>query len=192
MLKKILFIAVLALIITPLAQAQDYDLELLVGPHAGYQEAIDGDDGNFVWGGFLRFKPFNWMGVEAAADVIEDSFLDEEITADNVSIMGNVLFYPIPDIMYLSAGAGAILTDINFDDPAIPDEDDTKFAWNAGVGFEIPVMEWLSLTADARYVFFDLDLSDAQVPGAGDINSDFWMVRGGIALHFGGGNGNDY
>lgn len=188
MLKKLLFIIISAFFIVPFAQAQDYDLEFLVGPHAGYQEALDEEEGDFVWGGFLRFKPFDWMGVEAAVDFAEDDFLDEDIEVENMTLMGNVLFYPIPDIMYVSAGAGWVQSDFNFDDPIIEDDDQNEFAWNAGVGFEIPVMSWLSLTVDARYVFLDLDLDVDEIPAAEDIDSDFWMVRGGVALRFGGGD----
>ncbi|MHB9030988.1 MAG: outer membrane protein, partial [Candidatus Latescibacterota bacterium] len=185
MSKKCIIAGILMLALVPFAGAQDdMDMELLLGAHAGYDTSIDEDEGDFVWGGILRIKPWDILGMEAMADVTEDDFLDETIDTENVTVMGNILFYPIPDIFYISAGAGWTRADIDYTNPLFDDETEDQFAWNAGAGIEIPILSWLSVYADARYVFRDLDLEND--PAADDVNTDFWMVRGGLALRFGG------
>ena len=182
-MRKYLLAGLLMLAAGPPAIAQEF----LAGAHAGGEQSIDADDAEFVWGGFLRFKPVSLLGIEAAADVTTDTFQDGAIDTENVTVMGNILFYPIPDIFYISAGAGWTRADIDYSSAAIEDETEDQFAWNAGAGIEIPVLSWLSLTADARYVFRDLEFDNSTDPGVDDLNTDFWMVRAGLAIRFGGG-----
>ncbi len=179
MYKKCILIAMLIAAFAPFADAQEY----MIAPHAGYQRTLDADEGNFVWGGFIRYKPWTTLGFDLMVDVVEDDFLDGDVTVRSLPISLNVLFYPIPDRFYLSAGGTFFSTEIDYPDP-LEDVDETAFGWNAGIGVEIPLMDWLSLTGDARYVFRDIDF-DQTLPDLVGADTDFWMVRAGIGVRFG-------
>ncbi|MGE5797260.1 MAG: outer membrane protein, partial [Ignavibacteria bacterium] len=53
-----------------------------------------------------------------------------------------------------------------------------EFGWHFGAGLEIPLGDPVALTGDFRYVFLDYNFEE--VPGAGEINANFFIITAGL------------
>jgi opacity protein-like surface antigen len=60
----------------------------------------------------------------------------------------------------------------------IADETVQKIGWHFGGGVELPVGPKFKLTADIRYVFLNYDFKE--IPGSGDISSNFYVITAGL------------
>lgn len=178
MAKRALVVAAFMMLVAPQAGAQSIGF----GPQLGYQKARDADKGNFMGGAALRFKLIPAVGVEASINYRQEKFANDALTVRSWPLMATGLIYPIP-IVYGAVGFGWYNTTFDYDQSKFPlqvIEDETKreVGWHFGGGLELPVGSKYKFTADIRYVF--LDYKFAQIPGSGDVNSNFYVVTAGF------------
>lgn len=178
MFKKALLTMGLAALLATQVNAQG----IAFGPQIGYQKAKDADQGNLMGGAALRFKLGPALGVEASINYRQEKFANDALTVRSWPVMATGLIYPLP-MVYGAVGFGWYNTTFDFDQSktpfqAVEDETNQKVGWHFGAGLELPVGAKSKFTADIRYVF--LDYKFEQVPGAGDLNGDFYVITAGL------------
>lgn len=178
MWKKVLWSTGFIMLMVTQVNAQSISL----GPQLGYQKARDADQGNFMGGAALRFKLIPAIGIEAAINYRQEKFANDALTVRSWPLMATGLIYPVP-IVYGAMGFGWYNTTFDYDQSKFPlqvvdDETKREVGWHFGGGLELPVGSKSKFTADIRYVF--LDYKFAQIPGSGDVNSNFYVVTAGF------------
>ncbi len=151
-----------------------------IGPQVGYFRAKDADEGNFTGGAALRLKMTPFLGVEASIGYRQEQYADDLLTVRSWPVMITGLIYPLP-IIYGAMGFGWYNTTFDYDQVSLPLlKDDTvqKVGWHFGGGMELPIGTKIKLTTDIRYVFLDYDFEE--VPGSGDMSSNFYVITAGI------------
>jgi opacity protein-like surface antigen len=172
--KKTLWLAGLILLVVARVNAQSIGL----GPQVGYYKVQDADKGSTMGGAALRLKLMG-LGVEAAINYRQEKYADGALTVRSWPIMVTGLFYPLPFI-YGAVGAGWYRLTFDYDQsklPLIQDETTKKMGWHFGGGVELPLGP-VKLTGDIRYVFLDYDFK--QIPGTGDMKSNFTVITVGL------------
>ncbi len=178
MWKKILLTTALITLMATQVNAQSIGL----GPQLGYQKAQDADKGDLMGGVALRLKLTPALGAEASVNYRQETYADEALTVRNWPVMVTGLIYPFP-MVYGAVGAGWYNTTFDYNQSKFPssslkDETKQEFGWHFGAGVELPVGPTLKLTGDIRYVFLNYDFQ--QIPGRGDLKSDFYVATVGI------------
>lgn len=178
MWKKVLWSTGFIMLMVTQVNAQSISL----GPQLGYQKARDADQGNFMGGAALRFKLIPAIGVEAAINYRQEKFANDALTVRSWPLMATGLIYPVP-IVYGAMGFGWYNTTFDYDQSKFPlqvvdDETKREVGWHFGGGLELPVGSKSKFTADIRYVF--LDYKFTQIPGSGDVNSNFYVITAGF------------
>lgn len=173
-------VLIMGLFMSMLTQANAQSIG--IGPQLGYQKSRDADKGNFTVGAVLRLKLVQAVGVEASIGYRQEKYADDALTVRSWPVMVTGLLYPIP-VVYGAIGAGWYNTTFDYDQSRIPfqafeDETKQKFGWHFGGGLELPVGSKLKFMADIRYVF--LDYKFEQVPGSGELNSNFYIITAGF------------
>jgi opacity protein-like surface antigen len=153
-----------------------------IGPQLGYYRAQDADEGNFMGGLALRLRMLPLIGVEASINYRQERYADDAVTVRSWPVMVTGLVYPLPFI-YGAMGVGWYRTTFDYDQSRFPlqnlaDETNQEFGWHFGAGAELPVGPSFRLTGDIRYVFLDYDFQ--QVPGLGNVDSNFYVVTAGL------------
>jgi len=182
MLKRILCGAVLLTLSVVNAGAQG----VFIGPAAGYQQANDADNGNFMGGAALRAKFSPAFGGEASIYYRQEDFADGKVTLRNWPVMATALFYPFP-FVYGAVGGGWFHTTFDYSKElnsslGIKDETMSEFGWHFGGGVEF-AFNTMVLTGDIRYVFLNYNFKN--LPGR-DIDSNFYMVTLGVLFNLSG------
>jgi len=177
------FVIVFALFLCSIAFAQrDYIKNpTSIGPQLGYHKAADADDANLMYGAALRLKLTNSLGFEGSINYRREEFHKGNIAVDSWPVLLTGMIYPA-EVIYGAAGVGWYNTKIDFSENlnnvGLHDKTSSRFGWHFGAGLEIPLGNPVMLTTDFRYVFLDYDFGE--VPGAGEINSDFFIVTAGL------------
>jgi opacity protein-like surface antigen len=162
------------------AQSEVNTPSISLGPQVGYYKARDADQGNFMGGVALRLKLTPVLGAEASVNYRQETYADEALTVRSWPVMVTGLIYPLP-MVYGAIGAGWYNTTFDYDQDKLPlfkDETKQEFGWHFGGGVELPVGSNFKLTADVRYVFLNYDFKE--IPGSGDLNSNFTVVTVGF------------
>ncbi len=178
MWKKTLLIMGLTALMVAQVNAQSISL----GPQIGYYKARDADQGNFMGGAACRLKLIPVLGVEASINYRQEKYVNDALTVRSWPVMITGLIYPLP-IAYGAIGAGWYNTTFDYDQSKFPlqdfkDETKQEVGWNFGGGVELPVGSNFKLTAAIRYVFLNYDFK--QIPGRGDLNSNFTVFTVGF------------
>ena len=176
MWKTTLLIMGLIMLVVGQVNAQSIGL----GPQVGYQKAQDADNGNLMVGAACRLKLSPTLGAEASINYRQEEYAGKALTVRNWPVMVTGLIYPLP-MVYGAIGAGWYNTTFDFDQSRLPllkDETKQEFGWHFGGGVELPVGPNVKLMADVRYVFLNYDFK--QIPGRGDLNSNFTVVTVGF------------
>ena len=177
--------AVLFFVMISLCVNEAFSLDLFgVGPRAGYYKSQDAEEGNLMAGAAARLKLSPVLGIEGSIDYRSERYLNGAVTVKSWPVMATALVYPLP-IVYGLAGFGWDNTTFDFDAGklgvvSIEDKTEQEGGWHFGGGVELP-LGGTTLAADIRYVFLDYDFSD--VPGSGDVKSDFYAIT--VSLLFG-------
>lgn len=166
--------------------ATSYSQGLSIGPQIGYQRAQDADEGKLMGGAALRLKLSPALGGEASVNYREEGYDDNGVFVRSWPVQVTGLLYPVP-VLYGAIGAGWYNSTLDYDQnkprySGVEDETTQKFGWHFGGGIEVPPFSNTKLTADVRYVFLDYDFD--QVPGSGDLTSDFYMITAGLQFGF--------
>jgi len=179
MITKLMFCLLGVMFISTIADAQEMRNPTAIGPHVGYYKAKDADDGKVMFGGALRLKLTNALGFEGSIDYRQEGYRNESIVVRTWPVLLTGLFYPTPNI-YGAAGVGWYNTQIEFEKDLAQrnDKSSQEFGWHFGAGVEIPLSERVMINTDFRYTFLDYDFGE--VPGAGEISSDFFAVTAGL------------
>jgi opacity protein-like surface antigen len=159
--------------------AQQIRNPISIGPQVGWHKASDADDGKFMFGGALKLKFTDALGVEGSLNYREEEYRNGAITVTQWPVLLSGLFYIVPQV-YGLAGVGWYNTKLEFDNAIIDVADKTQqeFGWHFGAGVDIPLGEKAFFTTDFRYTFIDYEFQE--VPGAGEIDSDFFIVKAGL------------
>jgi opacity protein-like surface antigen len=178
MWKKVLLIMGLVAFIVAPVNGQG----IKIGPQVGFQKASDADEGKIMFGAALRAKLTPLLGVEGSIGYRQEKFANDALTVRSWPVMVTGLIYPIP-IAYGAIGAGWYNTTFDYNQSMFPalttaNETTQEFGWHFGGGVELPVGTNFNLTADIRYVFLNYDFK--QIPGSGNLNSDFYAVTVGF------------
>ena len=151
-----------------------------LGPQLGYYKARDADNGSIMGGVACRLKLTPVIGAEASINYRQETYANDAVTVRSWPVMVTVLIYPIP-VVYGAMGAGWYNSTFDYNQSKLPlltDETKQKFGWHFGAGVELPVGSNTKLTGDIRYVFLNYDFKE--VPGLGDLKSDFFVVTVGF------------
>jgi opacity protein-like surface antigen len=148
-----------------------------VGPQVGYQKAADAD-GQMMYGAALRLKLTNSLAFEASLNYRQEEYADKRIKVETWPVLLSGLIYPAENL-YGTFGVGWYNTKIDYQsDLGISDYSGSEFGWHFGAGVEIPLGESVLLTPDFKYVFLDYNFEE--VPGAGEINNDYFVINVGL------------
>lgn len=178
MWKKTLLLLGLAILMVAQVNAQSVS----IGPQVGYYRARDADEGNFMGGVAVRLKLMPLLGIEASINYRQEKYGDDALTVRSWPVMVTGLIYPLP-FVYGAMGAGWYNTTMDYDQnklPLLEDETSREVGWHFGGGVELPVGPRFKFTADIRYVFLDYDFKE--IPGSGDLNSNFYVITAGFLV----------
>lgn len=150
-----------------------------IGGQLGFQKAAGADHGNIMFGGLVRVRLTDALGLEGSINYRREEYRNGDIQVSNWPVQISGLFYPIDDI-YGIIGVGWYNTKIDYSGSLsdVPDKTSQKFGWHFGAGLDIPLSESAYLFGDFRYVFLNYNFTD--VPGGGEINSDYFQLNAGI------------
>jgi opacity protein-like surface antigen len=173
------FLVVAIFFLASVCYAQEIRNPTSIGPQIGWHKAADADDGQLMYGGALKLKLTNALGFEGSLNYREEDYLNGAVTVSQWPVLLSGLFYVTPNI-YGLAGVGWYNTKLEFDNTLIEhaDKSSQEFGWHFGAGVDIPLSRAAFLTTDFRYTFIDYEFQE--VPGAGEINSDFFIVKAGL------------
>lgn len=179
MITKLMCCLLGLMFISSVSNAQEMRNPTAIGPHVGWYKAKDADDGKAMFGGALRMKLTNAVGFEGSIDYRQEEYRGGSIVARTWPVLLTGLFYPTPNI-YGAAGVGWYNSQIEFqkDLSERGDMSSQEFGWHFGAGLEIPLSEIVMINTDFRYTFLNYDFGE--VPGAGEIRSDFFAVTAGL------------
>jgi opacity protein-like surface antigen len=95
-----------------------------------------------------------------------------EIDTQMRSLSGNVLYHFTTEHItpYVVGGIGVLNASTNADELGLPDDSNTKFAWNWGGGVKSAINDRFGWRADLR--FFNAD----------DLVPDHWRIAGGLII----------
>lgn len=155
---------------------------LAIGPQIGIQKTKDSDESSVLFGGAARLKLSSGFAVEGAINYRKDKFLDGNYTATSYPVMVTGMLYILP-IAYIAGGGGWYNVKHEYSaayklmNPGLSDETTSEFAYHFGGGGEVDLGKIL-LTADVRYVFFDMKVDN--VAALKDLNTNFYVITAGI------------
>jgi len=164
--------------------AQMNAASISIGPQAGYYKAQDADKGSYMGGLACRLKLLPVLGAEASINYRQEEYAHGALTVRSWPVMVTGLIYPLP-IVYGAIGAGWYNLTFDYDQSRVSllaDETTQAFGWHLGGGVDIPLGSIMKLTGDLRYVFLDYDFKD--IPGSGDLKSDFFVITVGLLFSF--------
>ena len=164
-----------------------------LGVHAAYTRSRDAAAGRLSGGIQLRARLTGGLGLEGLASYREEEY---EIAGERVlklamvPVQGSLQVFFLsskPIQPYLLAGIGYYYVRAS----GLGSRSDTgrktenKFGAHAGAGIDARVARKVTVHADLRYVFIDVDAVRALTePGPTERRSDFWHGRAGISFHF--------
>ena len=154
-----------------------------IGPILGIHKSADAEGSTLMGGVALRLKLSPALGVEGSIQYRQEKYAGDNLTVRSWPVMVTGLIYPLP-ILYGAIGAGWYNTTYDYNQTAgilIKDKTDQTFGWHLGGGLELPLGPKTKLSGDIRYVFLDYDFD--RIPGAEDLDSDFYVIS--IGLFFG-------
>jgi opacity protein-like surface antigen len=160
--------------------AQGNAQSISLGPQLGFYKARDADNGSLMGGMTCRLKLTPVLGAEASINYRQEKYANDAVTVRSWPVMVTGLIYPLP-VVYGAIGAGWYNSTFDYNQnkaPLLTDETTQKFGWHFGAGVELPVGPKTKLTGDIRYVFLDYDFK--QIPGSGDLKSDFLIITVGF------------
>lgn len=151
-----------------------------VGPQVGFFKSKDADDARVMFGGAVRLKVSEAIGLEASLNYREEEYRNGSVTVKSWPVMVTGLVYPVP-MIYGAIGLGWYnsAVDVNVA-PGVVFTSETmqKFGWHFGGGVELPVGSIAKLVGDVRYVFLDYNFQ--AVPGSNAISSNFYVIDVGL------------
>lgn len=154
-----------------------------IGPVLGIHRSEDAEGSTLMGGVALRLKLSPVLGVEGSIQYRQEKYAGDHLTVRSWPVMATGLIYPLP-ILYGAIGVGWYNTTFDYNQgilDLIEDTTDQQFGWHFGGGIELPIGPNAKLSGDIRYVFLDYDF--VGIPGAGDLDSDFYVIS--IGLFFG-------
>lgn len=153
-----------------------------VGPQVGFYRAQDADRARGMGGVAMRLRFSEVFGFEGSINYREEVYSDGMVDVKSWPVMVTALLYPIP-IVYGALGAGWYNSSIDYSfTPVIVSETKEQFGWHFGGGLELPLDSVTKLVGDIRYVFLNYNFKS--FPGSNGVNSDFYVVSGGILFSF--------
>ncbi len=188
---KLMLAAVLAALVLP-GWADAGILGL--GGHGGYFKVAEEGEKNFYAGAHARLRLPLLFTLEGALDyrpsdsrTADGAVPDTELDVTTYPITVSALVYPLP-LIYVLAGVGWYNTTIEFRDPGVttgPDsETNDNFGSHLGAGVELPVGGGKSLSADARYVFLDYDVTGLDLGRLKELDADCFAFQVGLTFDF--------
>jgi opacity protein-like surface antigen len=148
-----------------------------LGPQLGFYKARDADNGSIMGGVACRLKLTPVLGAEASINYRQEKYANDAVTVRSWPVMVTGLIYPLP-VVYGAMGVGWYNSTFDYNVPSLADETKQKFGWHFGAGVELPAGPKIKLTGDIRYVFLNYDFK--QIPGSGDLKSDFFVITVGF------------
>ena len=174
-----LMICVVVVMLTGAAEAQRMNNPFSIGPHFGYYEAKDADNGNVMLGGAMRLRLTDTIKMEGSIDYRQEEYRDNTITTTSWPVLITGLFYPT-EFIYGAIGIGWYNTSIDYHNELarFDDKSTQQFGWHFGAGVEFPFGDRIKIASDFRYTFLDYDFGE--VPGTNNIKSDYFIVTAGL------------
>jgi len=179
---KILVSGFFLLIVTA-ASAQDNEgsqSSISIGPQVGFFKSQYADNAQVMWGGAVRFKFSEVLGIEGSVNYREEEFNNGAVKVTSWPVMVTALLYPIP-VIYGAIGAGWYNSSTNYNFPSgVNPANETKqeVGWHFGGGLELPVGPSVKLVGDVRYVFLNYDFQN--FPGSNGTTSNFYVIDIGL------------
>lgn len=160
------------------AQRDNVRNPFYIGPQLGFYKAADAEDMNLMYGAALRLKLTNSLGFEGSINYRQEEFRNGRVKVESWPVMLTGMIYPA-EFIYGAAGVGWYNTKIDYNTQVDQGtKTNQEFGWHFGAGLEIPLGDPVALTGDFRYVFLDYNFEE--VPGAGEINANFFIITAGL------------
>lgn len=166
-MKKLVTICAILFFSIPAMGLAQINNGLGIGPHIGYFEAPDAEDGQIFGGIQLRGRLSPYFGIEAAVDYNskqEYGISDvQTVEVSSVPVTASAMLYlPISDsfVPYGLAGLGAHYN--IYDSEGFEDDIDNTFnlGYHLGFGLQIPFNQNVALNADYRYRYLNPDTNE--------------------------------
>ena len=156
-----------------------------VGPLLGLCKAQDANGYRVFGGGALRFKFSEILGVEGSFNYGGEDYGSGTVEVKNFPVMVTGLLYPIPGV-YGAIGAGWYHTYVSYSvPPGLPGglttnsrETKQQFGWHFGVGVELPLLPFVRLVGDVRYVYLGDRFNS--LPGKSVVSSNSPLMTAGL------------
>lgn len=132
------------------------------GLKGAWWEPKDADESTLFYGALARIRLSNTFAIEGTLDYYKEE-LDNGVDMILYPVQASLLIYLVPSrILEIYALGGAGWYYYEYDSPENKDQKGDDFAWQAGVGVELPLMDHLSFHGDVRWVYFkpDIEVSD--------------------------------
>lgn len=166
----------------------DVSLGFGFGPRAAYYKGADADKGVFTGGLQARLRVLPSLGAEASIDYREDDYAGGVVEVRSYPVMLSALLYVAPNPTlspYLLAGVGWHYTDVKYKGflAGRPNDTSSEFGFQAGAGVDLPLTDVMTVDADLRYIFLQLDDQIGDLTGD-DLNADSLAVTVGLTFYF--------
>lgn len=187
------------------AQAMRIENTVGVGPHVGWYQSDDAEDGALYFGFQARLRYGKFIGFELALDYRDNESFDAgrfdrtRLKADVMYVpitVSMMVFFPLGSLMtpYGVAGVGWYYTITDYElinsslelRQLLENEDNFEMGYHFGLGLEIPISMHLTLHGDARYLFLGTDIRtvrDLTTLDTDTDNSNGIMFNAGFMLY---------
>jgi outer membrane protein W len=169
-----------------------------VGLLAGASRGFDAQGSSFFASALVLTRLTGVVGVELAAGYRQDHYTGQaagvneagqaidgahDLRVWEIPVQLSLLFYLLPNARvqpYLLGGGGYYYVHVTDTGPdGVASTGSSKFGLHVGAGVDVRVSTRLSLRADARYVFLDIDAVSSLSKTA-----DYWQAGIGFNLYF--------
>jgi opacity protein-like surface antigen len=159
-----------------------------LGPQVGFYKSKDADAARAMYGGALRLRLSDGLGVEGSINYRKEEYANGYVTVKSMPVMATGLLYVFP-IVYGAIGAGWYNTKLEYEIPptlfgsstTVTNETQQNFGWHFGGGLELPLGKSAKLVGDIRYVFLNYEFKT--IPGTGGMKSDFYVITAGLLFN---------
>ncbi|MDT8325310.1 MAG: outer membrane beta-barrel protein, partial [Bacteroidota bacterium] len=205
--KSILCVLLALLFMAPQLQAQRTFIEntIGVGPHVGWYQSNDAEDGALYFGFQARLRYGRNVGFEIALDYRDNEAFDAG-RFDPTRLKADVMYVPLTASLMIFAPVGSFLTPYGLAGlgwyytitdyelinssrelrQLLENEDNFEMGYHFGLGLEIPLSQNFTLHGDARYLFLGTEIRtvrDITTLDTDTDNSDGIMFNAGFMIY---------
>jgi hypothetical protein len=154
------------------------------GPQVGFYKLQGSNESRTMGGLAMRLRLSENLGIQGSINYREERYLNGFIQTQSWPVLVTGQYFFSPHIFAL-AGTGWYNTSVEYHYPItnppgtnVVEERKQEFGWHFGGGIELPLGLGTKITSDIKYVFLDYAFNN--FPGAGGVNSNFYVISVGF------------